>query len=212
MYQDFPIIVHSREGTTVDLNVPNIPDGGWVKFVPQKLTIGPNGSKATMIIAGIEEPNMGNPLADKPLIIEGKSSNGTATTILPVRTNENLAILHSAGPFELGSTTLNSNEDGMVIPGVVYDPNDNSNSTLQVNLSSLGMVDGSTIVPFPSWFSIKILKPSFTLNSDEPYYFTIETITHGAPSSGSYAFALDEEVGGVHYIGNATFSILNVRM
>ncbi|MDE1829650.1 MAG: hypothetical protein KGI25_04945 [Thaumarchaeota archaeon] len=210
-WEFFYITVRSSDAAIVDLSVPNVPDGAWVKFSPQRINVGPEGANAVMTMAGMLGPDT-NRLAAKPLIIEAKSINDTVSTVFPVRIDGGLEILHSKGPFNLGSTTLNSDEDGMVIPSVVYDPNDNSSSALQVNLSPLGMVNGNKIVPFPSWFSVKMENSSFTLNHDEPYTFNIETSTRNAPSGGVYTFAMDEEINGTHYIGNGTFSIMNMRM
>ncbi len=178
--------------------------------MPDKITAELDGSFTKMIIAGYEIPFLQNSLADKPLIIQLSSQNETQTTVIPVMQLNLISILNSSSPIKLGSITMNSNEVNFVGSEAVYDPLDTSNSTLQVHLSVLGLLDGSNISLLPYWLSVNIPNPSFTLNATQPYYFITTVKTSNAPASGTYDVAIDENIGDKHYTQPLEITIENV--
>jgi hypothetical protein len=210
IYEKVPLTVYSNSTQTVKISALGLEEGEWVKFVPDKIVAGPGGAFAKMIIAGYEVPVIQNPLADKPLVIKISSQNETQTTIIHVIPLNPISILNFSSPIRLGSITVNSNEVNFVGSEAVYDPLDNSNSTLPVHLSVLGLLDGNNVSLLPYWFSVGIPNPSFTLNATQPYYFIITVKTSNAPTSGTYNVAIDENIGDRHYIQPLGVTIENV--
>ncbi|MDE2590918.1 MAG: hypothetical protein KGL95_14780, partial [Patescibacteria group bacterium] len=66
--------------------------------------------------------------------------------------------------------------------------------------SVLGLFEGNSSAPLPSWLSVNIPNPSFALNSTTPCYFMIAVTTNDAPLSGTYTIAIDEKVGGQDFV------------
>lgn len=208
IYQKVPITVTSNTSEEVSLGALNIGQGGWVKFLPQTLVAGPNGSSSTMMIAGYEIGALRNPYADKPLVIQASSKNDAVTAIIPVREGK-ISVLHAPSPIGLGAITTNSNGANFGLSGVVYDPTDSRNSQLQVSLSVLGLFEGNGTSPLPSWLSVNILSPSFILNATKPYYFMTEVATSGAPLSGTYYIAIGEKINGQDFVQPEEIKIEN---
>ncbi|MDE1766844.1 MAG: hypothetical protein KGI27_11325 [Thaumarchaeota archaeon] len=211
-HEEFPITVHSDRPTMVRLDA-QVPSGGYLKFIPDSFDVTSNGSSSRMIIAGIMEPFMINPLDTHPMTIKAISADSNiAIAYLPVIQSDNVTVLTSPAPISpVNSQLLTSGSQTAIIPfGVVYEPQADADSTLPVKLQALGIVNGSDIVPFTSSFSVKIPQDSFVLNASEPYYFMVEPISHSLPS-GSITFAVGQEVGGQHFVQNVTLDISNVR-
>ncbi|MDE1767121.1 MAG: PQQ-binding-like beta-propeller repeat protein [Thaumarchaeota archaeon] len=209
IYQKVPITVTSNTTEKVRLSALNMEQGEWVKFLPDTLVAGPNGSSSTMMIAGGEIGALRNPYADKPLVIEAASNTDNVTTIIPVREGI-ISVLHTPSPIELGKITTNSNGANFGISGVVYDPAGNLSATMPVKLSVLGLFEGNSSAPLPSWLSVGIPNPSFTLNSTTPYYFMTSVTTNDAPLSGTYTIAIDEKVGGQDFVQPEEITLENV--
>jgi hypothetical protein len=211
IYEEVPLTVYSNSTQTVKITALGLEEGEWVKFVPDQLVTTPNGVTAKMIIAGYEVPALKNPLADKPLIIQAASPNETQTKVIPVIPLNLISILHSPSPIKLGTITANSNVVTFGSSGVVYDPLDNSNGTLPVKLSVLGLLNGNNTISLPSWLSVDIPNSLFILNATQPYYFMTTVKTSNAPSSGTYTIAIDENIGGQHFVQPEEIIIENVR-
>ncbi|MBI3640710.1 MAG: PQQ-binding-like beta-propeller repeat protein [Thaumarchaeota archaeon] len=210
IYEEIPITIHSNSTQAINLSALNIGQGEWVKFKPEKLVAGPNGTTSKMIVAGYEVPVLRNPLSDKSLIIQAASEHDSTTAILPVRQGE-ISVLHVQSPIKLGKITTNSNGVNFGESGAVYDPLDNSNGTLPVKLSVLGIMNENNTSLLPLWLSVDIPNPSFTLNATQPYYFMTTVKTNNAPSSGTYIIAIDENIGGLHFIQPEEITIENIR-
>lgn len=209
IYEELPLTIYSNSTQTVSVSALGIGDGEWVKFVPDQVVAGPGGAFTKMIIAGYEIPVIQNPLADKSLIIKISSQNETQTTVIPVRQLNLISVLNSSSPIKLGAITMNSNETNFAGSEAVYDPLDNSNSTLPVRLSVLGLLDGNNVSVLPYWLSVDIPNPSFTLNATQPYYFIMTVKTSTAPT-GTYSIAIDENIGDRHYVQPLGITIENV--
>ena len=211
IYERVPITVHSNSVQTITLSTSELDEGKWVKFVPDKLVAGPNGSTSTMIISGYEIPFAPNPLNDKSLVIQAASENDTQSVIVPVYLLNFISVLHSPSPIYLSNITTNSNGVNYGESGVVYDPLDNSNGTLPVKLTVRDLLDGNLPISLPLWLSIDIPNPEFTLNATEPHYFIITAKTHDGPYSGTYTVEIDENIGGQHFVQPETIVIENIR-
>lgn len=210
IYEEIPITVYSNHAQTIKLDALNIQQGEWVKFNPEQIVAGPNGTISKMIVAGYEVPVLRNPLSDKSLIIRAASEHDSTTAILPVIQGE-ISVLHMPSPIKLGKITTNSNGVNFGLSGVVYDPLDNSNGTLPTKLSVLGIMNGNNISSLPPWLSVDIPNPSFTLNSTQPYDFMTIVKTNNAPNYGVYTIAMDENIGGKHFIQPEEITIENVH-
>ncbi len=211
IYQETPITVYSKSTQTIKLDVSSaLEKGEWVKFLPDQLVAGPNGTTSKMIIAGYEIPALPNSLADQPLIIQADSPNETQTVVISVIPSYLISILHLPSPINLNSITTNSNVMEFVTSGAVYDPLDGSNGTLPVKLSVRGLLDGNNTTFLPLWLSVNIPDSSFTLNATQPYYFMITVKTNNAPLSGTYYIAIDEDIGGQHFIQPEAITIENI--
>ncbi|MDC8451663.1 MAG: PQQ-binding-like beta-propeller repeat protein [Thaumarchaeota archaeon] len=211
IYEEVPITVYSNAPQEVKLDALGLEKGAWVKFLPDHLVAKPNGTITKMILAGYEIPAMSNPLADEPLTIQATSYNETQTAIVSVRPSNLISVLHSPSPISLGTITTNSDGTNFAESGVVYDPLDGSNGTLPVKLSVKGFLNGNDTIFPPLWLSVNIPDSSFTLNATQPYYFIITVNTHNAPSSGTYYIAIDEDIGGQHFIQPEAITIENIR-
>src|SRR5579875_712456 len=210
--EEFPVAVYSKTPTTVKLDA-QVPAGGYLKFIPDTLEAESNGSRSKMVIAGIMEPFIINPLDTYPMEIKATSSDGSnAVAYLPIIHFENVTVLKSAAPIQpVSKDLLSSGSQTAIIPfGVVYEPQADSSAALPVRLEALGLVNGTNIVPFTPSFSVKIPQDSFVLNASSPYHFMVEAISHSLPSR-SITFALGEHVGSQRFVQNVTLSISNVR-
>jgi hypothetical protein len=211
IYERVPITVYSNSAQTITLSTSELDEGKWVKFVPDKLVAGPDGTTSTMIVSGYEIPFAPNPLNDKSLVITAASENDTQTVIIPVYLLNFISVLHSPSPIHLSNITTNSDGVNFDKSGVVYDPLDNSNGTLPVKLTVRDLLDGNLPISLPLWLSIDIPNPEFTLNATEPYYFIITAKTHDGPSSGTYTVEIDENIGGQHFVQPEEITIENIR-
>ncbi|CUR51369.1 WD40 repeat containing protein [Nitrosotalea devaniterrae] len=211
IYERVPITVYSNSVQTVTLNTSELDDGKWVKFVPDKLVAGPDGTISTMIVSGYEIPFAPNPLNDKSLVIQAASENDTQTVIVPVYLLNFISVLHSPSPIHLSGIATSSNGTNFSESGVVYDPLANSNGTLPVKLAVRDLLDGNLPISLPLWLSIDVPNPEFALNATEPYYFIVTAKTHDGPSSGTYTVEIDEDIGGQHFVQPETIVIENIR-
>src|SRR2546426_3966952 len=213
--EEFPIVISSSSfngkiNETIRLSASGIPEGAWAKFVPDNLILSDsgNGEKATararLMLAGAVRPFTSFPPDTIVPVIQASSASSNATNFLPIVKTMNMTVLHAEDkisfPVEI---TQNINGTNFGYTGVVYDPYDNSSSTLPVSLSIAGMAtqDGGKIVsPLPEWIRAELPISSFTLNSTEPYYFLVKVITHLAPV-GTYYLAIDESIAEKHFTG-----------
>ncbi|MDE1765852.1 MAG: PQQ-binding-like beta-propeller repeat protein [Thaumarchaeota archaeon] len=209
IYQEVPITVTSDSTEQVKLSALNAEQGEWIKFLPDTLDAGPKDSTSTMRIAGGEIGALRNPYADKPLVIQASSKTDNATTIIPVREGR-ISVLQAPSPIKLATILTSSNGAEFAISGVVYDPAANSSATMPVKLSVLGIYRGNSSAPLPSWLSVSIPDPSFTLNSTIPYYFMTAITINDAPLSGTYTIAIDEKVGGQDFVQPEKITLENV--
>ncbi len=209
-YEEFPIAVYSNEIMNITLKALNVPDGVFVKFVPEHLlNVGPDGASATMILAGAVKP-FTEPIPDtKTMIIQAESSNGNSAgaPLLIIQTH-NLTILHTAGPIWFPkSIEININGNIFGVFGVVYDPEGVSDRSLSVNLSILGLLKDGKILPLPSWLQMDIPTHSFSLNATEPFYFIIKANTSSA-AVGTHTIAIDEIINGEHFTQNLQVTVI----
>lgn len=207
-YQTVPVTVFSDNLQTVHLEPMITQKGGWIKFIPEMLEAGPDGTRSDMVMAGYLIPFKSNPLAEQPLIIQATSQNGEKTTkVIPVRFGEISVIDNEDSAIALNQIRANSNGTSYAISGVVYDPFDDGNSynadeSLEVSLSVLGMWntndDGSDIgkiTDLPTWLSVDISESSFVLDANVPHHFIVIANTANAPESGTYHVAIKQNIG-----------------
>ncbi|MGI0087871.1 MAG: hypothetical protein ACREBI_07900 [Nitrosotalea sp.] len=195
------LTLSSAKKTNVTLSVAG-PKGVWAKAFPSVITAGPDGTVARVVTAGIsisDNPRE-NAGAKDPLVITASADGVNVTRILGVQIDDNSTILQGAGPITLDRQIASGNEGLLsTLAIVVYDPENHSGS-LPVSLSVLGMINGSTTSPLPSWLAIVLPHASFLLNATEPYYIPVGITTNGAPQSGTYEIAISEDVGGKRFV------------
>lgn len=210
-YEELPITVYSEEPQQVKISTSQVPDGGYVKFIPDHFGVQGNGSISRMVVAGIMEPFMINPVDTKTLEIQITSADGsTGIAYVPIIHRSNITVLTNPAPIKPDGNLISSGSQMAIIPfGVVYEPSGGEPSTLPVKLEALGLVNGSKIVPFTPSFNVTIPRNSFVLNSSEPYYFMVESTANSLPS-GKITFAIGQDMGGQHFVQNVTLEISDV--
>lgn len=206
-YQEIPVTVFADVPTKVLLSSHGV-QGGWVKFVPEEILAGPNGTTSKMIMAGHLAPFRSNPTSEKSLIIEASSKNDSTTTVLPVFPGT-ISVIDKPSPIEFAPIRTSSNGTTFATSGVVYDPMEET-STISVNLSVLGMWDGQ-VVDMPNWLQVTIPESSFMLEAAKPYHFIITAKTTNAPESGTYNIAINQNVGGQDFVKLQEIKIENWR-
>lgn len=207
-YTEFPITTSSQKATNVTLHAFDIPYGGWVKFSPPQLAVGPSGSSAKMIVAGVVQPYGGPPPDTRAMKVQALSGGkSVALSYVPLIKGHSLSVLNSSGPIDLDGQIINNiNGTNFNTFGVVYDAENSSEKSLPVNLSVLGLHD-SNASALPPWIKVKIPKSSFILNDSIPYYFTLGTITTNAPV-GLHQIAIKENVGDKTFVSNLQLQIM----
>jgi hypothetical protein len=207
--QEIPLTITSSGQTHVKLEGSQLPNGGWVEILPKTLEVGPNGATAKIVMTGVERPPGINPIDTHAMAVHAVSDNGNIATIfVPVTIVQNVTVLHSAGPILFENTIpINSNQQQNAVYGAVYDPSDNSKQ-IQASLSVIGLVNGTTVEPLPSWLGVEIPNSTFTLDALKPYYFMIYPTTSSAPE-GTFTVAIGEEVGGEHFVENLKLNVFN---
>lgn len=209
--QQLPLNITSNNKTPVRLEILSPPNGGWITIYPKILEASPSGSSSKIMMAGAEWPPGINPSDTKAMAIQAISQNGDiSTAYIPIMVMQNVTVLHLPGLIQFQKEVpMNSNQKQNAVYGIVYDPLDDSKQ-IQVSLKVLGMLNGSKIVPLPSWLAVEIPNSTLTLNSREPYYFMINPITSSAPE-GTFTVAIGENVGGQDYVEDLSLDVFNVH-
>lgn len=209
-HQEFDVTVTAGSQEGITLGASPVPKGGFVGFKPAVVDAGPHGSVSRMILAGIMEPFGINPLDTTGLAVRAVSPDGdSGIAYVPVIKSSDITILHGPGPIPAPKDILSSgSQDQIITFGSVYAPSGGP-AVLPVKIEPLGLVNGSKIAPFTRWFNVTVPHDSFALNSSEPYFFMVQSSARSLPS-GTVKFALGEDVGGVHFVENATVEISNV--
>ncbi len=210
----FQVTLSSHKHLNVKLKAMDILDGVWLQVVPKELSIGPNNASAKIIISGAVKP-FGMPTPDtRAITIQAISDNGyIATSFLPVIRTGYITVLHSPGPIEFksaafeGKILVNVNGTNFQTYGVVYDPDNNRAASLPVDLSVIGLVDGSKIIPIPQWLKIRTPNLPFELNPGEPHHFMIQATTSSAPV-GTYSVAINETVGVQYFVSDLQIEVV----
>lgn len=210
-HEEFPITVTADKHQAIHLDAVGVPDGGYVKFIPDIVDTDTKPSVSKMVIAGIMEPFGINLYDTTAMAMRARSTDGSiALEYVQIIDRGGITILSKPGPIKLEGNVISSGSQTQIIPfGVVCDPS-NGPRTLPVKLEALGLVNGSAIVPFTPSFSVKIPRDSFVLNATEPYFFMVESLAKSLPSR-KITFALGQEIGEQHFIQNITLNISNIQ-
>lgn len=211
-YEEFPVTVYSKKNQQVSLTASNKPSSAWIKFQPSDLVATPQGTSAKMIVAGTVKPFMINPIGTDVMHINVNSTAGLSTTYIPLtKSGQQISVINSTGPIDLGSALANINNATPDSFGLVYDSN--QGTTLPVSLSVLGIKQDNKTVEMPSWLSVKFEPSSFLLNSSQPFYFKIETATFSPPAGSHSTVVIGEKIGEKNYTEDLQVNIPNpVRM
>lgn len=206
-YEEFPLMVYSDMTGTVNLSASNLPNGAWIKFLPQQVVATPEGTPAKLVLAGALEPFEINVLDVKVAHIYANSTQGSSIAYLPLGNNgEKVQVLNGTAPMEFGSPIVNINSTTPSPFGIVYDSNPTTNS-LSVLLSVLGVEQNNKTVPMPSWLSVDFVPSSFTLNASQPFYLKMETSTITPPSGSNATVVVGEQIGGKIYTGHIQIKV-----
>lgn len=208
------LTLSSAKKTNVTLSVTG-PKGVWAKAFPSIMTVGPGGTIARIVTAGvsISDNPKENAGAKDQLVITASADGTKITKILGVEVDDNSTTLKDAGPIALDRQIAFSGNGGMMstLAIVVYDP-ENDSGRLPVSLSVLGTVNGSTTSALPPWLSIVLPHKTFLLNATVPFYIPVGVMTNGAPQSGIYEIAISENVGGRYFVMPEKIVITNMRL
>lgn len=209
-HQEFDVKITTGSQEDITLGTSPVPKGGFVGFRPAVVDAGPHGAVTRMILAGIMEPFGINPLDTTGMAVRASSPDGgTGIAYVPVIKSSDITILQGPGPIPPPNGILSSgSQDQIITFGTVYTASGGP-AVLPVKIEPLGLVNGSEIVPFTRWFNVTVPRDSFVLNSSEPYFFMVQSSARSLPS-GTVKFALGEDVGGRHFVENATVEISNV--
>ncbi len=207
--EKFPLTIYSPKVTDMELTMLNVPKGVWIKFVPEHIQVGPNGSSVIMLMSGAVKPFVSTN-RNTTLTIIDKTSDYMTSTTLPIVQTENMTILNSIGAINFPNAIM-ANQNGSFAThfGVVYDPNtnDSRNQLLFVNLSIAGLLKDGKISPLPPWFKFDIPENPILLTPDRPSYFVIGVQDSSAPV-GTYTILIDENVNGHHFTNNLQVNIM----
>ncbi|MDE1763320.1 MAG: hypothetical protein KGH88_03635 [Thaumarchaeota archaeon] len=203
-YEDFPVMVYSDVAKTVNLGAANLPNGTWVKFLPQQVVATPNGTPSKLVMAGAGEPFEINVLSVKVGRIYANTTQGSSVTYLPLDGGEKVDALDGKGPIEFGSVGVNINHTTPSSFGMVYD---STAGSLPVSFTVLGVSQNGTTTPMPSWLSVNLVPSSFTLNYSQPFYMKVETSTMAPPSGVHDTVLVGEQISGKNYTGHIEVSI-----
>ncbi|MDE1766620.1 MAG: hypothetical protein KGI27_10180 [Thaumarchaeota archaeon] len=203
-YEDFPVTVYSDVTRTVSLGATNLPNGTWVKFLPQQVVATPEGTPSKLVMAGAGEPFEINVLSVKVGHIYANTTQGSSVTYMPLGGGEKVDILDGKGPVEFDAAGVNINHTTPSSLGMVYD---STSGSLPVSFTVLGVSQNNTTVPLPSWLSVKLVPSSFTLNYSQPFYMKVETGTMAPPTGAHATVLVGEKIGGKNYTGHIQVSI-----
>ncbi|MGI0088501.1 MAG: hypothetical protein ACREBI_11185 [Nitrosotalea sp.] len=200
---DVPITVYASQKTQVNLGLGSYPNDAFFKFVPDTVVATSQGADAIMVMAGAGIPNPDYPNAlhtdVASIMASSQYGNSTAVGFLPIYEGQKITILHGPQPINLTNSNFGGNAaSGFKIVGVIYDPPTGSGYTMQVHMSVLGLMNGTELVPIPSWLRVSFPVPDFTLNATRPYFFMLNFTTTSVPKE-PYPVAIDENVGGSHF-------------
>ncbi|MHB8547155.1 MAG: hypothetical protein ACYDAJ_10355 [Nitrosotalea sp.] len=211
-YEEYPITVYGQN-QKVTMSVPDLPAGKYLRFIPDEITATPEGTTLKMMTSGIVTPGAPNAIFTPIITIVAQLSDGSqAISYIPIAKTQNLTIINSPQPIEFYGMFGGNGESGHGIFGTIYDPSDNTRNPLPVKLTVLGMQNGSTITPMPSWLSVSIPNSSFNLVPTVPYFFTIDFSSNNA-AFGTYPVAIGENVGGSNFVQDVQIKIYQpVRM
>lgn len=206
--EKFFLTIHSPKITSMELSATNVPKGVWIKFVPESLQVGSNGTSAIMLISGAVKPFVSTN-KNTTLTIVGKTSDNTTPVYLPIVQTENMTILNDIKPINFANPIkFNQNGTASSFFGVVYDPSEiDSQQSLSVNFSVVGMLQDGKILPLPYWLKMDIPVNQFLLNPFQPYYFLIGGTVSSAPL-GTYIVVVDETINGQHFMRDLQIDIL----
>jgi hypothetical protein len=203
-YQDVPLNVTYRglKPTNITLVVSNTPEHSWIGFVPSHVisNAGPGVHQTTMRLAGAGMVVSGVPGPGHPLIqaVDG-AGNVIAECSFYTFADEQVSTVNSlvAPSVSFPVAGSHSNSYYFEIFGVVYDTSSftpqeqTQNSTADVSISILGLVQNGTIIPMPSWLNITTPDPTFVLNASEPYWGDMHMV-FGNAQLGTYNVAIGE--------------------
>ncbi|HVP23606.1 MAG TPA: hypothetical protein VMS77_06815 [Conexivisphaerales archaeon] len=211
--ETFPITVVSPKSTDVELDITGLPDSAWASLSTNTLrNVGPSGKAAILTIFGAIADSGGPGGAPTYNVTvtahgaDGSLSQVGFSVIVPVP----LTVLHQPGPLNITwiePWRASQSGPSYTLCGAVYDPQTTSSGSLPVELTPLGMVNGSQIMPLPSWIAFTWPVQVTKLEAEMPIYFETEALLNGAPV-GAYTFAFGEEIGGVAFVFNVTMDII----
>jgi hypothetical protein len=208
-YEEFPITVRSQDVTNISLTALDIPNGVWVKFMPSILpNVDSKGTGAEMILAGAVKPLTPGTRNTSIIIQTTNSKNVSSLVDFPIIQTQNLTIMDSPSIINLvAGLNPTTNSSAFTAYGVVYDSLKPAlNESLNVKLSVIGLNSDSGVVPLPNWLKVSLPMSDFTLQINQPYYFSIGVTTQSAPA-GSVEVVIRENIA-----WNTYYEYLNVTI
>ena len=204
MWEDWPVTVYSNATTSVDLSAASVIYGNWVEFVPSHLTdVGPSGATTHMLISGAVRPFVDNDISNVSLMVRASGGGGElGQALIPLEGSEYVGVFRATGAPNMTIGALSpywatQGQTGYEAYALVYDPGGvPSDASLQVDLSIVGMINGSGVYRLPPWLALDLLNPSITLQAFQPVYFQFSTRTAADAPVGDYAFLVRASVGG----------------
>ena len=215
-WEDWPITVTSNATTDVDLSAASVIYGDWVEFVPSHLTnVGPAGAVAHMLIAGAVRPFVDNDISNVSLMIRASGQGGELGQVLiPMEGSEYITVFRSSAPSNITTgvhpfqATRGQTDYGAY--SLVYDPGGvPSNTSLQVDLSIVGVINGTQVNGVPTWLALSLLNPSVTLQAYQPVYLRLSARAAADAPVGDYALLLRAVADGKTSYLVVPFSVVN---
>jgi hypothetical protein len=190
----------------VNLTSISVIDGDWVRFLPSYLPeVGPNGTRASMLLAGAVRPFVNNDVSNVSMIIQAMARGADFGEVaLPLEGSGGSVVLHSLAPnqeFQTGNVMVfAANQTNFVGVSIIYDPQSGSiNRSLPVTASIAGLYEANgSVVPPPPWlqFSVPQASTNLSITPYDPLYFALDYTTSSAAPLGAYTFVVDLQVGG----------------
>jgi hypothetical protein len=213
-YEVFPLTVTSSDDVQVQLSALDLPSGVWVHFAPSTIVATPDGTLASMTLAGAVqpiEPTAGNSTID----IMATGPSGSASASLSVIGVVALSIIHSPSPISFPNPVqVNPNGTSSIPNGAVYDPSTPSSTPLTVSLSVMGVDANGTLLPLPKGLQIVFpnsLNSSITLQPEQPTYFLVGAIGSSV-KPGSYEVAIQETIGSFQFTENLEVIVMQITL